>query len=66
MGEGLRRGALFAVLMEAAGVGRGPAAFLMAALDPGVVRPYRFTAPPKSATAYRHSQSYVQRMYIRE
>lgn len=41
-----------AVVVDATGVGGGLAAFLGAALGPGIVTPYRYTAASKSQLAY--------------
>ena len=40
------------VVVDATGVGGGLAAFLGAALGPGIVRPFRYTAASKSQLAY--------------
>ena len=41
-----------AIVVDATGVGGGLAAFLGAALGPGIVRPFRYTAASKSQLAY--------------
>ncbi|GEM_PF-1110930 len=41
------------IVVDATGVGAGVASFLLAALGPRIVQPFVFTAPSKSALAYR-------------